>query len=301
MNQENSADFNMMEDLEDLFTADAAILAPFLPIVPKLAQYAINMDAIRAQKAIHELDKSGYRPANVLLKILLSETISRYSILASDYFMDIVDGMPFALQLNKKAYLLIAMKNADLVTYCRNNVAIFSSHYTPLAPYHIDAPLVLILNAMIDHFDTDKSNPHTKQLIKNLAGKTERVLDDENIVLLHSFDRTIPNFFKTTQPVMVGLYEASRKKNILGRRHNNLGGLITAAITGIGLENVKIKNVDSGKETFSDIDGNYLLEQMVPGKYHFEITLAGYQTIYLNIEIIFRETVIHDFTMTLLP
>ncbi len=300
MNQENSAEYTMQEEIENLFTDYITPLSTFVPNITKMAQYAVNMDAIRVQKGLHETDKSGYRPANVLLKKLLSNTMSRYSILASDYFYD-HDGFTIATGLNKKHSVLEGMKNADLVTYCRNNVAIFAAHETPLSPYHITPALVIILNGIIDHYDEDKNNPRSTQIAKNLAGKTETELLEANALLLESFDRTIPNFFIDTQPTMVGLYEASRKKIILGRRHNNLTGLIKAAITALPLEGVRIYNSDLDKEIFTDIDGNYLMEQTTPGKYHFTISLTGYQTIHIILEIIYRETVIQNFTMTLLP
>jgi hypothetical protein len=49
----------------------------------------------------------------------------------------------------------------------------------------------------------------------------------------------------------------------------------------------------------TDIDGNYLLAQMTQGKYHFQISLPGYVTINVIIEIIFPTTVIQNFPMTL--
>jgi|ERR1017187_7965005 hypothetical protein len=298
MNQEDSADFTMQQEIEDILIEYTTPLSTLLPLVPKMSQFGSNMDAIIIQKGLHEFDKSGYRPANVLQKKLLSATMSRYSILGADYFID--NALPaIARQLEKKHSLLEGMKNADLVTYCNNNVAIFVEYETPLAPYGINPALVTILNGIIDNYDDNKNNPRSTQIAKNLAGKTERELLDANDVILHSFDRLIPNFFKDTQPTMVGLYEASRKKNILGRRHNNLAGLIIAAITLLPLENVIVKNLDLKKEIPTDIDGNYLLAQMTPGKYHFSITLPGYVTINVIIEIIFRTTVIQNFTMTL--
>lgn len=155
-------------------------------------------------------------------------------------------------------------------------------HATEAAGVGFDAAGIAALSQLTDDTEGMREHAHQRGSLRRVdRGKMQRLLSEATMMLRNEFDWMVVKH-KSTAPVLYERYRMLRQvkkgSSTTTAESTELSGTVTDALSGEAIRGAGVQLLDvSGFEATTDVDGYYLIDELLPGSYLLRCTAAGYQ------------------------
>ena len=264
--------FNEYQSTLAVVSHDAARVAAFNAIVDELQQ----------------LESALIVPLHVIIqqRVVLNTRIKEEVIPALSRAMSLSGMLNDSTMTNTLGFYYKSLRSkptAAMASHAAKVVLDFvEQHATEAAGVGFDAAGIAALSQLTEDTDGMRDHAHQRGSLRRVdRGKMQRLLSEATLMLRTELDWMVEKY-KSTAPVLYERYRMLRQvkkgSSTTTAEFTELSGTVTDARSGEAIRGAVVQLLEvSAYDATTDVDGYYLIDELLPGSYQLRCTAAGYQ------------------------